>query len=84
MRYLSLDGLCNLCTSDFSQEAVRKHQEVVINALKVNKTLSAHEWVGGLLIDVPYSGKWENFASVLIIMMIWQFWRELNGKFDFY
>ena len=35
MRYLSLEGLCNLSTTEFSREAVRKHQDVVLNALKV-------------------------------------------------
>jgi len=30
--------MCLLATSEFSHEAVKKHQETVINALKVNIT----------------------------------------------
>ena len=36
MRFLSLEGLCNLALVEFSREAVRKHQDTVLNSLKVN------------------------------------------------
>lgn len=34
-RYLALESMCLLATSEFSHEAVKKHQETVVNALKV-------------------------------------------------
>ncbi|KAG0729546.1 AP-2 complex subunit alpha [Chionoecetes opilio] len=37
LRYLALETMCLLATSEFSHEAVKKHQETVINALKVLK-----------------------------------------------
>ena len=36
LRYLALESMCLLATSEFSHDAVKKHQETVINALKVN------------------------------------------------
>ena len=35
-RYLALEGLCLMSNSEFSADAVRKHQETVVSALKVN------------------------------------------------
>ena len=35
LRYLSLEHLSYLATSEFSHEAVKKHQDTVINSLKV-------------------------------------------------
>ena len=35
-RYLALESMCLLATSEFSHEAVKKHQETVITALKVS------------------------------------------------
>ena len=35
MRYLSLESLGYLAASEFSHEAVKKHQEVVLKALQV-------------------------------------------------
>ena len=37
MRYLSLESLGYLAASEFSHEAVKKHQEVVLKALQVRK-----------------------------------------------
>ena len=39
LRYLALESLCLLATSEFSHESVKKHQETVINALKVKLRL---------------------------------------------
>jgi AP-2 complex subunit alpha len=36
LRYLALESMCLLATSEFSHEAVKKHQETVVNALKVS------------------------------------------------
>jgi hypothetical protein len=35
LRYLALESMCLLATSEFSHDAVKKHQDTVINALKV-------------------------------------------------
>lgn len=35
-RYLALEGLCLMSNSEFSADAVRKHQETVVSALKAN------------------------------------------------
>lgn len=35
MRYMSLEILSHLAISDLSREAVKKHQDVVLKALKV-------------------------------------------------
>ncbi len=35
LRYLALESMCLLAASEFSHDAVKKHQETVINALKV-------------------------------------------------
>ena len=36
MRYMSLETLSHLAISDLSREAVKKHQDVVLKALKVH------------------------------------------------
>lgn len=36
MRYLALESLSHLATSDLSREAVKKHQDTVLEQLKVH------------------------------------------------
>ena len=49
MRYLSLEALSHLATSDLSREAVKKHQDIVMKALNVR---AGGEWKeGGKEID---------------------------------
>ncbi len=36
LRYLALESMCTLASSEFSHEAVKTHIETVINALKVS------------------------------------------------
>lgn len=38
LRYLALESMCLLANSEFSHEAVKKHQEVVILSMKVRLT----------------------------------------------
>ena len=40
LRYLALESMCLLAASEFSHEAVKKHQDTVINALKVRDAQS--------------------------------------------
>ena len=39
-RYLALEGLCLMSNSEFSADAVRKHQETVVSALKVRSSVA--------------------------------------------
>lgn len=43
LRYLALESMCLLATSEFSHEAVKKHQDTVINALKTERDVSVRQ-----------------------------------------
>ena len=54
MRYLALESLSHLATSDLSREAVKKHQDTVLEQLKVGVAVACRRlyvvgvvWVGG-------------------------------------
>ena len=49
LRYLALESMCLLATSEFSHEAVKKHQETVINALKTERDVSVRQRAVDLL-----------------------------------
>jgi len=49
LRYLALESLCLMANSEFSAEAVRKHQETVINALKTERDVSVRQRAVDLL-----------------------------------
>jgi len=49
LRYLALESLCLLSNSEFSADAVRKHQETVINALKTERDVSVRQRAVDLL-----------------------------------
>jgi len=49
LRYLALESLCSLANTEFSAEAVRKHQETVINALKTERDVSVRQRAVDLL-----------------------------------
>jgi len=53
VRYLALEGMCLLATSEFSHDTVKKHQETVINALKVCSTCGLPLTVKHILVDCP-------------------------------
>lgn len=40
LRYLALESMCHLATSEFSHEAVKKHEDVVILSMKVKISLT--------------------------------------------
>lgn len=42
LRYLALESMCTLASSEFSHEAVKTHIETVINALKASALRRAH------------------------------------------
>ena len=49
LRYLALESMCLLATSEFSHDAVKKHQETVINALKTERDVSVRQRAVDLL-----------------------------------
>jgi len=49
LRYLALETMCLLATSEFSHEAVKKHQETVINSLKSERDVSVRQRAVDLL-----------------------------------
>lgn len=51
LRYLALESMCTLASSEFSHEAVKTHIETVINALKVKP----HTWTF-YLADIRRNG----------------------------
>uniref|UniRef100_A0A1I7WXU1 Adaptin_N domain-containing protein n=1 Tax=Heterorhabditis bacteriophora TaxID=37862 RepID=A0A1I7WXU1_HETBA len=49
LRYLALESMCLLATSEFSHEAVKKHQETIINSLKTERDVSVRQRAVDLL-----------------------------------
>ncbi|XP_054708680.1 AP-2 complex subunit alpha-2-like [Uloborus diversus] len=49
LRYLALESMCLLATSEFSHDAVKKHQETIINALKTERDVSVRQRAVDLL-----------------------------------
>ncbi|XP_065070823.1 AP-2 complex subunit alpha-2-like [Rhopilema esculentum] len=49
LRYLALESLCSMANSEFSADAVRKHQEIVIQALKNELDVSVRQRAVDLL-----------------------------------
>nr|CAG4638245.1 EOG090X0109 [Cyclestheria hislopi] len=49
LRYLALESMCLLATSEFSHDAVKKNQETVINALKTERDVSVRQRAVDLL-----------------------------------
>lgn len=49
LRYLALESMCLLATSEFSHDAVKKHQETVIHALKTERDVSVRQRAVDLL-----------------------------------
>ncbi|GAA29663.2 AP-2 complex subunit alpha, partial [Clonorchis sinensis] len=52
LRYLALESLCLLATSEFSHEAVKKHQETIVSALKSERDVSVRQRAVDLLYAV--------------------------------
>ncbi|KAI5738685.1 hypothetical protein M8J77_009896 [Diaphorina citri] len=49
LRYLALESMCSLANSELSHEAVKKHQEVVILSMKMEKDVSVRQQAVDLL-----------------------------------
>ncbi|EGT58202.1 hypothetical protein CAEBREN_13036 [Caenorhabditis brenneri] len=49
LRYLALESMCLLATSEFSHDAVKKHQDTIINSLKTERDVSVRQRAVDLL-----------------------------------
>ncbi|KJH48908.1 adaptin region [Dictyocaulus viviparus] len=49
LRYLALESMCLLATSEFSHETVKKHQETIISSLKTERDVSVRQRAVDLL-----------------------------------
>ncbi|KHN85278.1 AP-2 complex subunit alpha-2 [Toxocara canis] len=49
LRYLALESMCLLATSEFSHEAVKRHQETIISSLKTERDVSVRQRAVDLL-----------------------------------
>merc|ERR1711892_762082 len=66
LRYLALESMCILATSEFSHEAVKKHQETVINALKTERDVSVRQRA----VDLLYAMCDKSNAEEIVLEML--------------
>lgn len=57
LRYLALESMCLLANSEFSHEAVKKHQEVVILSMKVSHLYKYYELYTNSIVFILLDGK---------------------------
>jgi AP-2 complex subunit alpha len=66
LRYLALEGMCLLATSEFSHDAVKKHQETVITALKTERDVSVRQRAVDLLYAMCDRGNVEEIVHEML------------------
>ena len=66
LRYLALESMCLLATSEFSHEAVKKHQETVMNALKTERDVSVRQRAVDLLYAMCDKTNAEEIVSEML------------------
>ncbi|PAV91103.1 hypothetical protein WR25_02806 [Diploscapter pachys] len=66
LRYLALESMCLLATSEFSHEAVKKHQETIINSLKTERDVSVRQRA----VDLLYAMCDRSNASEIVAEML--------------
>lgn len=66
LRYLALESMCILATSEFSHEAVKKHQDTVINALKTERDVSVRQRA----VDLLYAMCDRSNAEEIVLEML--------------
>lgn len=81
LRYLALESMCTLASSEFSHEAVKTHIETVINALKVNICVQSVVCVvcspAPRLPTPPYTLVWSSSQKVcLLVQKILLWWQN--------
>ncbi|KAL5280684.1 AP2A2 family protein [Megaselia abdita] len=66
LRYLALESMCHLATSEFSHEEVKKHQEVVILSMKMEKDVSVRQQAVDLLYAMCDRGNAEEIVQEML------------------
>ncbi|KAK3747634.1 hypothetical protein QZH41_002388 [Actinostola sp. cb2023] len=66
LRYLALEGLCLMSNSEFSADAVKKHQETVMSALKTERDVSVRQRA----VDLLYAMCDKNNAEEIVSEML--------------
>lgn len=66
LRYLALESMCLLATSEFSHDAVKKHQETIINSLKTERDISVRQRAIDLLYAMCDRTNAENIVSEML------------------
>ncbi|KAH7730925.1 Ap2a2 protein [Aphelenchoides avenae] len=66
LRYLALESMCLLATSEFSHEAVKKHQDTIINALKTERDVSVRQRAIDLLYAMCDRSNAENIVAEML------------------
>ena len=85
LRYLALESMCTLASSEFSHEAVKTHIETVINALKASGLSSGAFTVWmilSLLMRSAYSTQYEIPFLKKILLFIHERHRERERSRD--
>ncbi|KAI1712702.1 AP-2 complex subunit alpha-2 [Ditylenchus destructor] len=66
LRYLALESMCLLATSEFSHDAVKKHQETIINSLKTERDVSVRQRAIDLLYAMCDRTNAENIVAEML------------------
>lgn len=69
LRYLALESMTKLAISDFSRDAVMKHQETVMQALKTERDLSVRQRAVDLLYAMCDSSNAQEIVGELLIYL---------------
>uniref|UniRef100_A0A914WXU2 Clathrin/coatomer adaptor adaptin-like N-terminal domain-containing protein n=1 Tax=Plectus sambesii TaxID=2011161 RepID=A0A914WXU2_9BILA len=69
LRYLALESMCLLATSEFSHEAVKKHQETIINSLKTERDVSVRQRAVDLLYAMCDRSNAAEIVSEMLIYL---------------
>ncbi|ESO08777.1 hypothetical protein HELRODRAFT_156513 [Helobdella robusta] len=66
LRFLALEGLCLLATTEYSHNVVKRHQELVLSALKTEKDIAVRQRAADLL----YAMCDRNNVAVIVYEML--------------
>lgn len=69
LRYLALESMCLLATSEFSHEAVKKNQETVVNALKSERDVSVRQRAVDLLYAMCDKSNAEEIVGEMLVYL---------------
>ncbi|PIO29183.1 hypothetical protein AB205_0145280, partial [Aquarana catesbeiana] len=66
LRYLALESMCTLASSEFSHEAVKTHIETVINALKTERDVNVLQHAVDLLYAMCYCSNTQQIVAEML------------------